>query len=91
MTANYSLSASEEILGQVLKDYANREDVVPATKFSVLPAMFDGVNAKIITQSCFAILQVENSQRLQTDYIDLYIIHHKLGLYYSDRRKQWKC
>ena len=32
-TANYySLGASEEILGQALKDYANREDVVIATK-----------------------------------------------------------
>ena len=31
-TANYySLGASEEILGQALKDYANREDVVIAT------------------------------------------------------------
>ena len=73
-TANYySLGASEEILGQALKDYANREDVVIATKLYY--PMFDGVNAKGLSRKA-VFTEVENSlKRLQTDYIDLYIIH----------------
>ena len=73
-TANYySLGASEEILGEAIKEYGNRDDVVIATKLYY--PMFDGANAKGLSRK--AIFQeVEHSlKRLQMDYIDLYIIH----------------
>lgn len=73
-TANYyGLGASEEILGQAIKEYANRDEVVIATKLYY--PMFDGANAKGLSRK--AIFQeVEHSlQRLQMEYIDLYIIH----------------
>ncbi|MEG0592221.1 MAG: aldo/keto reductase [Coprobacillus sp.] len=73
-TANYySLGASEEILGKALKDYAERDEVVIATKLYY--PMHNGANAKGLSRkNIFA--EVENSlKRLQTDYIDLYIIH----------------
>ena len=80
-TANvYSNGVSEEILGRALKDYANRDEVVIATKvfFNSTKALSDekkepnsmGLSRKAIMSS------VEKSlKRLQTDYIDLYIIH----------------
>lgn len=73
-TANYySLGECEEILGRALKDYACRDDVVIATKLYY--PMHEGANAKGLSRkTIFA--EVENSlKRLQTDYIDLYIIH----------------
>lgn len=73
-TANYySLGASEEILGQAIKDYGNRDDVVIATKLYY--PMYDGANAKGLSRKAI-FREVEASlKRLQTDYIDLYIIH----------------
>lgn len=76
-TANvYSHGKSEEILGKAIKKYANREDVVIATKVFFDPNMQKGrlnnhgLSRKHIMQA------VEDSlTRLQTDYIDLYIIH----------------
>lgn len=73
-TANYySLGECEEILGRALKDYALRDEVVIATKLYY--PMHEGANAKGLSRkTIFA--EVENSlRRLQTDYIDLYIIH----------------
>jgi aryl-alcohol dehydrogenase-like predicted oxidoreductase len=73
-TANvYSLGSSEEILGNALKQYTTRSDVVIATK--VFHKMSDsplsgGLSRKEIFQ------QIDDSlKRLQTDYVDLYIIH----------------
>lgn len=73
-TANYySLGASEEILGKALKDYAERDEVVIATKLYY--PMHGGANAKGLSRKNI-FNEVENSlKRLQTDYIDLYIIH----------------
>lgn len=73
-TANYySLGECEEILGRALKDYANRDDVVIATKLYY--PMHEGANAKGLSRKAI-FAEVKNSlRRLQTDYIDLYIIH----------------
>ena len=73
-TANiYSDGSSEEILGRALKDYANRDEVVIATK--VCLATGQGPNQKGLSRK-HIFTEVEKSlQRLQTDYIDLYIIH----------------
>jgi aryl-alcohol dehydrogenase-like predicted oxidoreductase len=73
-TANmYSLGASEEITGRAIRKYANRDEVVIASK--VYYKMGDGPNLsglsrKHIVQSCEASLR-----RLGVDAIDLYYIH----------------
>lgn len=73
-TANmYSQGSSEEILGRALKDYANRDDVVIATK--VRHPMRSGPNGKGLSRKAI-MTEVEHSLgRLDTDYIDLYQIH----------------
>ncbi|MGK0550802.1 aldo/keto reductase [Enterococcus faecalis] len=73
-TANvYSLGRSEEILGQALKDYARRDEIVLATK--VHQKMFDGPNGQGLSRKAI-LSQIDQSlQRLQMDYVDLYIIH----------------
>jgi aryl-alcohol dehydrogenase-like predicted oxidoreductase len=73
-TANvYSIGASEEILGRALKDFANRDEVVIATKvfFEMSPRPNDrGLSRKHILNSIDASLK-----RLGVDYVDLYQIH----------------
>lgn len=71
-TANvYSRGRSEEITGELLKDY--REDVIIATK--VRFAMGENQNNKGLNRSHLH-RQIEASLlRLQTDFIDLYQIH----------------
>ncbi len=68
----YGIGHGEEVLGRALK--GKRDDVIVATKFWV--RMDEGVN----TGGCsrLHIMQaVEDSlRRLQTDYIDLYLLHH---------------
>jgi 1-deoxyxylulose-5-phosphate synthase len=73
-TANvYSAGSSEEIVGQAIKDFASREDVVLATK--VFNRMRPGPNgAGLSRKAIFAELDA-SLKRLQTDYIDLYQIH----------------
>jgi aryl-alcohol dehydrogenase-like predicted oxidoreductase len=73
-TANmYSQGSSEEILGRALKDYANRDDVVIATKLR--HPMRSGPNGKGLSRKAI-MTEVEHSlSRLRTDYIDLYQIH----------------
>jgi 1-deoxyxylulose-5-phosphate synthase len=69
----YSLGASEEITGKWLKKYANRDEIVLATKvhypMSDKPNM-SGLSRKHIQQACEASLK-----RLGVDVIDLYQIH----------------
>ena len=71
-TANvYSRGRSEEIIGELLKDY--REDVVIATK--VYGKMEEGPNDRGLSR-LHILRQIEGSlERLQTDYVDLYQIH----------------
>ncbi len=73
-TANvYSAGTSEEVLGRALKKYADRDKVVIATK--VYFKMHDGPNGSGLSRKAI-FGEVEKSlKRLQTDYIDLYIIH----------------
>jgi aryl-alcohol dehydrogenase (NADP+) len=71
-TANvYSLGRSEEITGEVLKDY--RSDVVIATK--VFFPTSDGPNDQGLSR-LHIMNQIERSlRRLQTNHVDLYWIH----------------
>ena len=73
-TANmYSQGSSEEILGRALKDFANRDDIVIATK--VRHPMRPGPNgAGLSRKAIFA--EIDHSLgHLGTDYVDLYQIH----------------
>src|SRR5437588_5472197 len=73
-TANvYSLGTSEEILGRALKDFANRDEVVIATK--VHGQMHEGPNGAGLSRKAI-LSEIDNSlKRLGTDYVDLYQIH----------------
>ncbi len=73
-TANmYSHGSSEEILGRALADFANRDDVVIATKLR--HPMRPGPNGKGLSRKAI-MTEVDHSlRRLGTDYIDLYQVH----------------
>ncbi|WP_201865334.1 aldo/keto reductase [Microvirga soli] len=73
-TANvYSDGTSEEIVGQALKDFARREEVVIATK--VHGRMRPGPNGAGLSRLAI-MTEIDNSlRRLGTDYVDLYQIH----------------
>lgn len=75
-TANvYSKGVSEEILGRALKDYANRDEVVIATKVCI--QMREGPNGGGLSRKAI-MSEIDHSlRRLGTDYVDLYIIHRR--------------
>lgn len=73
-TANvYSDGTSEEILGRALKDYANRDEIVIATK--VYFPMHEGPNGKGLSRKHIMSEIDKSLKRLGTDYVDLYQIH----------------
>jgi 1-deoxyxylulose-5-phosphate synthase len=73
-TANvYSDGSSEEIVGKALADFAQREEVVLATK--VHGRMRPGPNGAGLSRKAI-LAEIDNSlRRLRTDYVDLYQIH----------------
>jgi aryl-alcohol dehydrogenase-like predicted oxidoreductase len=73
-TANmYSNGSSEEILGRALKDFADRDEVVIATKLR--HPMRPGPNGSGLSRKA-VMTEVDHSlRRLGTDYIDVYQIH----------------
>ncbi|MGX7419858.1 aldo/keto reductase [Carnobacterium gallinarum] len=73
-TANvYSLGESETILGRALKDYADRDQIVLATK--VQGQMFEGPNGSGLSRKSIMSEIDKSLKRLDTDYVDLYIAH----------------
>ena len=69
----YSLGVSEEVTGRALRDFAQRDRVVLATK--VFYPMTDDPNDRGLSRK-HILSAVDNSlRRLGTDYIDLYQIH----------------
>ena len=73
-TANsYSDGTSEEIVGQALKDFTRRDEVVIATK--VFFPMHKGPNAGGLSRKAIFTAIDASLRRLQTDYVDLYQIH----------------
>ncbi len=73
-TANvYSLGASEEILGRALRDFAQRDEVVIATK--VHGKMHDGPNGAGLSRKAILSEIDKSLTRLGTEYVDLYQIH----------------
>lgn len=73
-TANmYSQGSSEQILGRALRDFADRDDIVIATK--VRHPMRPGPNGKGLSRKAI-MTEIDHSlRRLGTDYVDLYQIH----------------
>jgi aryl-alcohol dehydrogenase-like predicted oxidoreductase len=69
----YSAGASEVITGRALKDFAKRDEVVLATK--VCRPMGPGPNQKGLSRKHIMESIDASLKRLQTDYVDLYIIH----------------
>lgn len=73
-TANvYSDGMSEEFLGRALKDFANRDEIVIATK--VFFPMHDGSNSMGLSRKTIMNEIDKSLERLGTDYVDLYITH----------------
>jgi aryl-alcohol dehydrogenase-like predicted oxidoreductase len=73
-TANvYSAGSSEEITGRAIRDFADRADVVLATK--VHGRMRPGPNGAGLSRKAILAELDASLQRLGTDYVDLYQIH----------------
>ena len=73
-TANiYSLGVSEEILGRALKDFANRDEIVIATKLH--GKMRQGPNGGGLSRKAILSEIDKSLARLGADYVDLYQIH----------------
>jgi len=73
-TANaYSDGTSEEIVGQALRDYTRRDEVVIATK--VFFPMSKGPNGGGLSRKAIFTAIDASLRRLGTDYVDLYQIH----------------
>ncbi len=69
----YSLGVSEEVTGRALRDFANRDEVVLATK--VFHPIGRGPNNQGLSRK-HIMEGIDNSlRRLGTDYVDLYQIH----------------
>ena len=69
----YSLGESERILGKAIKKYANRDDVVIATK--IFYPLRDGRNNKGLSRKYIFEAVEASLKRLDMDYIDLLVIH----------------
>lgn len=73
-TANvYSDGMSEEIVGRALRDFANRDEIVLATK--VFFPMHKGQNSAGLSRKAIMSEIDKSLKRLGTDYVDLYITH----------------
>ena len=73
-TANaYSDGTSEEIVGQALKDFTRRDEVVIATK--VFFRMSKGPNGGGLSRKAIFTAIDASLRRLGTDYVDLYQVH----------------
>jgi aryl-alcohol dehydrogenase-like predicted oxidoreductase len=69
----YSLGVSEEVTGRALRDMAERDKIIIATK--VYNPMSDDVNDRGLSRK-HIMNAIDNSlRRLGTDYVDLYQIH----------------
>jgi aryl-alcohol dehydrogenase-like predicted oxidoreductase len=69
----YSHGRSEEVTGRLLKEMARREEMVIATK--VCRPMGPGPNQQGLSRKHIMDSIDASLRRLQTDYVDLYVIH----------------
>lgn len=78
----YQSGTSEQYLGQALRDFAKRHEVVVATKF--LPRTQEEIEAGISGQQHIERMMDRSLVNLGMDYVDLYIYHmwdHQTPLY----------
>jgi len=74
-TANtYSAGSSEEITGRALRDFADRDEIVLATKV-FMPVEGTGPNRAGLSRKAIMSAIDASLRRLGTDYVDLYQIH----------------
>ena len=69
----YQGGTSEEYLGRIIKECANREDVIVATKF--VPRTESEIKNNISGQQHVENCLDASLKRLQMDYVDLYVYH----------------
>ncbi|WP_339492860.1 aldo/keto reductase [Pseudomonas sp. EA_15y_Pfl2_R67] len=78
-TANsYSAGTSETIVGKILKEYTNRDEIVIATKVFYPANMWEGStkpNEKGLSRKALMNSIDASLRRLGTEYVDLYQIH----------------
>ena len=73
-TANvYSQGSSEQVTGELLNEFARRDEVVIATK--VHGRMFPGPKGGGLSRAAILTAIDDSLRRLGTDYVDLYQIH----------------
>ncbi len=74
-TANtYSAGSSEEITGRAVREFADRDEIVLATKV-FMPVDRDGPNSRGLSRKAIMSSIDASLRRLGTDYVDLYQIH----------------
>ena len=69
----YQSGTSEQYVGRAVRDFAQRRDVVLATKF--LPRTQEEIEAGVTGQQHIEKMLHKSLQNLGTDYVDLYIYH----------------
>jgi aryl-alcohol dehydrogenase (NADP+) len=69
----YSIGRSEEVLGRALRDFAERDNVIIATK--VFNPMSDDPNDRGLSRKHIMASIDRSLTRLKTDYVDLYQTH----------------
>ena len=69
----YQNGTSEQYVGKAIREYANREDVVVATKF--LPRTEEEIKNGVTGQQHIHGMVEKSLENLGLDYIDLYIYH----------------
>lgn len=69
----YQSGTSEQYVGRALRDFAERDEVVVATKF--LPRTQDDIAAGITGQQHIERMVNKSLENLGMDYVDLYIYH----------------
>lgn len=70
---SYQSGTSEQYLGRALRDYANRDEVIVATKF--LPRTNAEIEAGVSGQAHIRRMLEKSLQNLGMDHVDLYIYH----------------